>query len=155
MTSTPRFPIKRSAGDSFNTIHVVILVLAITASMAAICSFMCLCVARSRKQTRKQQQGCHCYDDLNTCCSPWWAWQEARCTCGRQMTPTPKERPLPPRAARMLQKRSASKKDVRREQAAPPMYDGIQQVAGVHASSTRPHVLQKARKDGVVEEAVS
>ncbi|KAF7194531.1 hypothetical protein HII31_04037, partial [Pseudocercospora fuligena] len=72
---------KRDTSDNFETYRIIILVFAIIVLITSICSSIFVYRARTRMVERRKAMGCHCYDDLSVCWTPWWYWALARCTC--------------------------------------------------------------------------
>ena len=72
----------RDLSDSdYHTYRVVILIVAIVLFIISITGSIYSYRWRTNMQAQRRARGCHCYDDLSPCCSPWWSWGGGRCSC--------------------------------------------------------------------------
>jgi len=72
-----------STTSSFNrTRSMIIIVIAVIFALK-ICLLIYLCHYRNRKRAERAARGCHCYDNVDYYCLPWWYWGSDRhCRCG-------------------------------------------------------------------------
>ncbi|EME84040.1 uncharacterized protein MYCFIDRAFT_210767 [Pseudocercospora fijiensis CIRAD86] len=82
MPPTHLLQTRDSDSDSnFETYRLIILIFAIIVLITSILSSIFVYRARTKMLERRKALGCHCYDDLSACWTPWWYWALARCTC--------------------------------------------------------------------------
>ena len=68
-----------SSSSNYTAIIVVVVVIVVI----KICLICALCYWRSKKQAERAARGCHCYDNTDYYCLPWWYWSSDRhCRCG-------------------------------------------------------------------------
>jgi len=58
---------------------IIIICVAVALKIVIIAS---LCYWRRTVMARRRAKDCHCYDDANHCCKPWWFWRQP-CHCGQ------------------------------------------------------------------------
>ena len=68
-----------NSGSNYTTIIVVVVVILVI----KICLIIGLCYYRNKKRAERRARGCHCFEDSDYYCLPWWYWSsDRRCHCG-------------------------------------------------------------------------
>jgi len=82
-----------STFDTYRTTIIVIICVVLVIKIALI---IWVCRKRSKVRAARKARGCHCYDDTDYYCRPWWYWGNERlCHCPPQQQPygVPLEQP--------------------------------------------------------------
>ncbi|KAK4547435.1 hypothetical protein LTR36_001091 [Oleoguttula mirabilis] len=73
-----------SASSTFSSTRITIIIAIAVIVALKIGLLIWLCHWRNKKRRERQARGCHCCDDMDYCCLPWWYWSsDSRCRCGQ------------------------------------------------------------------------
>ena len=78
--------LSRDYYDDDNSVHsytTTIIIVIVVILVIKICLIIGICYWRSKKRAERRAKGCHCFDDSDYWCLPWWYWSSnSRCHCG-------------------------------------------------------------------------
>jgi hypothetical protein len=70
--------------QKLNTARITIIVVVIIILILKIALIIYIINLWNRRQRERAARGCHCYDDMDYCCTPWWYWSSDRyCRCNQ------------------------------------------------------------------------